>query len=216
MTLPLDITGALAHRVLAMLSEVSPAADPDQTSATTSHIRLAIGVHGERVITVAATDGKILMEREDTVPLKEWSLLLDATWDTLIPGRMPWKSMARAATVKGNYGVHLLVHDTNRTLNGKPVQEGQWTFPNGAAGPRFDVPTATFPAYRMAFDSQCLGTPTTPNPLGINAGLLARLTEAWPHGTLSMTYGRGCIFKPVPQDEGIIRRALIMPTTLSN
>lgn len=222
----LTISDKLALRVLCMLAEVAPAADRDRSSAATAGIRLALGVHGERVVTVAATDGKILMEREDTVPADEWSMTIcAATEDLILPAHLPWKAMLRSSTCKGYYGVHL--HVGAETVRKKAVLVGQWTFPDGAASERFTLLNGgdtgiKFPAYRMAFDSQSLGTPTTPNPLGINAGLLARLTDAWPSGTLAMTYGRGLVFKPVQQGDdeernfhGITRRALIMPTDIT-
>jgi len=226
----LVISDKLALRVLCMLAEVEPASDRDHSSAATAGIRLAIGVHGERVITVAATDGKILMEREDTVPANEWSMTITAaTEDLILPARLPWKGMLRCATCKGRYGLHLNVWVEERKKVGQPLSYivGQWTFPDGSTSERFDLVNnngVEFPKYRMAFDTQSLTTPIIPNPLGINAVLLARLTTAWPRGTLSMSYGRGCIFKPVQQGddddvrnfEGIARRALIMPTALPN
>jgi hypothetical protein len=218
----LQLSSKLAHRVLAMLCEVQPAADPDRSSSAIHGIRLAIGVHGERVVTVAATDGKILMEREDTIPTDDWSL--SVVEDLIIPSHLPLKTWLKAATTKGAHGLHFHVQPESR--KGKACISCQWTFPDGSAGAKFDTLNTLdngvkFPSYRMAFDSHSMTHQAVPSPIGINARRLARLTEAWPTGTLSMTYGRGLVFKPVQQGDddarnfdGIARRALLMPTTL--
>jgi hypothetical protein len=186
------------------------AADRDQSSAALSSVLLVID-NGRA--TLAATDGKILVEESltvDTLSTPEPVRLLVRGWKL-----KELQAFLKPALPKGKAGKSQEVRlDVETELQAGPrAVKATLTLASGAALP-LTLTDASFPGYSAAFDQS--PSTTTSSVQGLNLEYMARLQDAW-KCVVRITIGRGWVITPALRSgfEGEYRRrALVMPCIL--